>query len=91
VNVTQAFAWNLGTCRSDVKGDAQVEDPQELEYRCGACRGGPERTSCEIPVMGMEQRSPDYSVMRMSQSERKGTHEQSKAICYFQTDGLGGI
>ena len=28
VNLIQAFAWDLGTCRSDDKGEAQVEDPQ---------------------------------------------------------------
>jgi hypothetical protein len=54
-------------------------------------RDGLERMSYEVPVMGMEQRTPDYSVMRVSQSAMKGTHEQSKAICYFQTYGLGSI
>ncbi len=29
VNLIQAFARNLGTCRFDGKGEAQVEDPQE--------------------------------------------------------------
>jgi hypothetical protein len=28
VNLIQAFAWNLGTCRPDAKGEAQVEDPR---------------------------------------------------------------
>ncbi len=28
VTLLQAFARNLGTCRSDVKGEAQVEDPR---------------------------------------------------------------
>jgi len=31
-----ARACNLGTCRLDVKGDVQVEDPQGPEYRCEA-------------------------------------------------------
>ena len=29
VNLNQALVWNAGTCRSDGKGEAQVEDPQE--------------------------------------------------------------
>ena len=29
VNLIQAFLCNVGTCRSDVKGEIQVEDPQE--------------------------------------------------------------
>lgn len=36
MNVIQAFARNLGTCRSDAKGAAQVEAPQEPEYQCRA-------------------------------------------------------
>ena len=36
VTLLQAFARDLGTCRSDDKGEAQVEDPQGREYRCGA-------------------------------------------------------
>jgi len=27
--VNQAFVRNVGSCRSDVKGEIQVEDPQE--------------------------------------------------------------
>ena len=27
-NLIQTFAWNLGTWRSDDKGETQVEDPQ---------------------------------------------------------------
>ena len=29
VNLIQAFMCNVGTCRSDDKGEIQVEDPQE--------------------------------------------------------------
>ncbi len=29
VNLIQAFMCNVGTCRSDNKGEIQVEDPQE--------------------------------------------------------------
>jgi len=28
MNMKQAFVWNVGTCRSDVKGEIQVEAPQ---------------------------------------------------------------
>jgi len=27
-NLIQAFAWNLGICRPDAKGETQVEDPR---------------------------------------------------------------
>jgi len=28
VNLILAFAWNLGNCRPDAKGEIQVEDPR---------------------------------------------------------------
>jgi len=28
MTLIQAFAWNLGTCRPDAKGETQVEDPR---------------------------------------------------------------
>ena len=28
VTLTQAFAWNVGTCRPDDKGEVQVQIPQ---------------------------------------------------------------
>ena len=36
VTVVQARVWNVGTGRPDVKGDAQVAAPRELEYQSGA-------------------------------------------------------
>ena len=27
VNLIQALVWNVGSCRPDVKGETQVEDP----------------------------------------------------------------
>ena len=34
--MVQALVWNVGTCRFDVKGEAQAENLQESEYRCKA-------------------------------------------------------
>ena len=36
VTISQALVWNLGSCRSDVKGDIQSENLRGLEYRSGA-------------------------------------------------------
>lgn len=35
-NLVRALMWNVGTCRPDVKGGTQAEDPQGSEYRCRA-------------------------------------------------------
>ena len=32
----QALVWNVGTNRPDGRGEIQVVDPRESEYRCGA-------------------------------------------------------
>jgi hypothetical protein len=66
VTLIQAFARNVGTCRLDVKGAIQVENPQESEYRCEA-QGRTERSSDEAPVMGVERRTPDHPAFKSGQ------------------------
>jgi len=56
MNSIQALIWNMRTCCSDVKGEAQVETPRgkstEAEHRDGLAR-----SSAEVSVMEMERRS----------------------------------
>ena len=47
--------WNVGTCRSDVKGEAQVE-AHKCESTDAEHRGGVTRSRDEAPVMGVERR-----------------------------------
>jgi len=56
VTLDQAFVWNAGTCRSDVKGETQVGGPCEGESTDAENRGGATRSSDEGPVMGLERR-----------------------------------
>ncbi len=44
---------NVGTCRSDVKGETQVEDPQDESTDAGH-GGGATRISDEVSVMEVE-------------------------------------
>ena len=48
VNLIQAFAWNLGICRPDDKGETQVETHEGESTNAGH-RGGPTRSSEEVP------------------------------------------
>ena len=56
MNSIQALIRNMRTCRSDVKGEAQVETPRgestDAEHRDGSAR-----SSDEVSVMEMERRS----------------------------------
>ena len=56
VNFTQAFIWNVGTCRSNVKGEIQVGNPYKNESTDVENRGGTVRSSDEVSVMEMERR-----------------------------------
>ena len=47
VNLIWAFVGNVGTCRLDVKGEAQVEITHELSTDAGH-RGGITRSSDEV-------------------------------------------
>ena len=43
----QALVRNVGTCRLDVKGEVQVEDPTRSQSTDARRRGGPARSSEE--------------------------------------------
>ena len=48
-----------GNLETNVKGEYQVEEPQDKEYQCSH-RGRLNRSSEEISVMEMERRVQDY-------------------------------
>jgi hypothetical protein len=51
-----ALVWNVGTCRSDVKGGIQVERPHKDASTDAEHRGGLPRNSDEASVMEVERR-----------------------------------
>ena len=55
MNSVQALIRNVRTCRSDVKGEAQVEAPRG-ESTKAEHRDGSVRSSDEVSVMEMERR-----------------------------------
>ncbi len=55
MNSIQALIRNMRTCRSDVKGEAQVEASRG-ESTKAEHRGGSARSSNEVSVMEMERR-----------------------------------
>ena len=56
VTLIQALVWNVGTCRPDVKGEAQMSGPHKGESTDAGHRGGLTRSSVEVSVMEMERR-----------------------------------
>jgi hypothetical protein len=57
VTLSQAHAWNVGTCRPDAKEEIQAGGPcKDLSTDAGH-RDGAARSSNESPVMGLERRS----------------------------------
>ena len=56
VTLNWALAWNVGTCRPDVKGAIQAGGPREDRSTDAGHRGGATRSSDEGPVMGLERR-----------------------------------
>jgi hypothetical protein len=49
VDLIQAFAWNLGTCRPDDKGETQVEDPPRVRVPMRNTGADEPRSSGEVP------------------------------------------
>ena len=56
VNLAQAFGWNVGTCRLNVKGESQAGSPCKSKSTNVSHRGGIARSSNEASVMEVEQR-----------------------------------
>jgi hypothetical protein len=55
--VIQALVRNTGTCRPDVKGEAQADGLRKSESTDAGHRGGVARSRNEGPVMGLDRRS----------------------------------
>lgn len=51
-----ALAWNVGTCRGDVKGACQAGSPRKALSTKALHRGGSSRSSDEGSVMELERR-----------------------------------
>ena len=56
MTVLWASVRNVGTGRSDVKGETQMGSPYKSESTDAEHRDGLPRSSREVPVMGMERR-----------------------------------
>jgi hypothetical protein len=56
VTLFQALVRNVGTCRSDAKGEAQANGLREGESTDAGHRGGVARSRDEGPVMGLDRR-----------------------------------
>ena len=78
MNPEQALLWNAGTCRSNVKGEAQVGNPckgksTDVEHRDGAVRSREEG-----PVMGLDRRDCGNSPRTVGQPVN-GRSQMTKA------------
>ena len=56
VTLIQALVWNVGTCRPDAKGEAQMKGPHKGESTDAGHRGGAVRSREEGSVMGLDRR-----------------------------------
>ena len=56
MTLIQAQPWNVGTCRSDVKQEAQVVKSHKRESSDAEHRDGVTRSSAEASVMEVERR-----------------------------------
>lgn len=56
MNLILALVWNVGTSRSDAKGEGQAGSPRKLESTDAEHWGGATRSSEEAAVMAVERR-----------------------------------
>jgi hypothetical protein len=75
VTVGWALVRNVGTCRSDGKGEPQVGSPHEQKSTEAGHRGGGVRSRAEGPVMGLDRRDAIVQgqlVANRQREERQG-------------------
>jgi hypothetical protein len=64
----EAEMWNVGTCRSDANGEAQVETPRG-ESTDAEHRGGSSRSSGEVPETGWSKGDEPRSQIQRTPSD----------------------
>ena len=57
MTLAQALVRNVGTCRPDIKGEAQADRIRKGESTDAGHRGGGAHNRVEGPVMGLDRRS----------------------------------
>ena len=72
VNLDRALAWNVGTCRSDVKGASRASDPREALSTDAEHRDRTARSRDEGTVMVRDRRGCGVSVLTGDQPAMGG-------------------
>lgn len=71
VSLTQAFGWNVGTCRSHVKGKVQGTSIHENESTNGEHRGGVACSNIEMCESTWSEGATLFSRIRGSTGNRR--------------------
>jgi hypothetical protein len=65
VNLDQALAWNVGTCRFDAKGAGRVSSPHKTLSTDAEHRGRTTRSRAEGIVMMLDRRGCDVQLRQV--------------------------
>lgn len=79
MNLSQACAWNVGTCVSMLREPFKWRTHKNLSTNARR-RDGLERSSDETSVMGVERRFPGHPALNAGQPEMGGTIGESKTV-----------
>ena len=74
VSLVQALAWNVGTCRSATKGEAQVGSPHKSKSTETEHRGGGVRSREDGLVMGPDRRDSIVRGCPVANRQREELH-----------------
>lgn len=74
VTLIQAWVRNVGTCRSDAKGDAQAGSPRKGQSTDAGHRDGVARSREEGSVMGLDRRGGVVRAYQAGNSHEEDSH-----------------
>jgi len=70
----QAWVRNVGTCRPDAKGEAQVGSPRKRPSTDAGHRGGAAHSRVEGSVMGLDRRGGVVRLYSVGNSQEEDPH-----------------
>jgi hypothetical protein len=80
VSLIQAWVRNVGTCRPDAKGEAQVDSIHESQSTEAGHRGGAAHSRVEGSVMELDRRGGVIWLYSVGNSQEEDSHESSKTV-----------
>ena len=88
-NLSQALVWNVGTCRSDDKGEIQVEGTTRMRVRMRSTRAEQSVVGRKVLQWDWTEGAALFSFILGSTGNGRNLVDKAKPLCQGWTIGAG--